>query len=37
MLPGMIVALIGTGLFNPALTGVALSTAPPDRVASPRA
>ena len=28
MLPGVIVALIGTGLFNPALTNVALSSVP---------
>jgi len=28
LLPGMIVALIGTGLFNPALTNVALSSVP---------
>jgi len=31
VLPGMIVALIGTGLFNPALTNVALSSVPTDQ------
>ena len=31
MLPGEMVALIGTGLFNPALTAVALGTVPPEQ------
>ncbi|HTE60100.1 MAG TPA: MFS transporter [Solirubrobacteraceae bacterium] len=31
VLPGMMVALIGTGLFNPALTAVALGTVPPEQ------
>ena len=30
-LPGAMVALIGTGLFNPALTAVALGTVPPEQ------
>ena len=30
VLPGTIVAMIGTGLFNPAVIAVALSTTPPD-------
>jgi EmrB/QacA subfamily drug resistance transporter len=31
ILPGVMVALIGTGLFNPALTAVALGTVPPEQ------
>ena len=31
ILPGAMVALIGTGLFNPALTAVALGTVPPEQ------
>jgi EmrB/QacA subfamily drug resistance transporter len=31
VLPGEMVALIGTGLFNPALTAVALGTVPPEQ------
>jgi EmrB/QacA subfamily drug resistance transporter len=31
VLPGVMVALIGTGLFNPALTAVALGTVPPEQ------
>ena len=31
VLPGAMVALIGTGLFNPALTAVALGTVPPEQ------
>ena len=31
ILPGAMVALIGTGLFNPALTAVALGTVSPDQ------
>jgi EmrB/QacA subfamily drug resistance transporter len=31
MLPGLLVALIGTGLFNPAVTNVALSSVPVDQ------
>ena len=36
-LPGVIVACIGTGLFNPALSAVALSSAPQQMAASPQA
>ena len=31
VLPGLIVALIGTGIFNPALTNVALGSVPPEQ------
>ena len=37
ILPGAVVALIGTGLFNPALTAVALGTVSSDRAAWPPA
>ena len=30
ILPGMLIASVGTGLFNPALTNVALGSVPPE-------
>ncbi len=36
-LPGLLVAMVGTGILNPTVSQVALSSGPPSRPASPRA